>query len=189
MRCLFVHREERCETDSGDLFICPFHRRSGTRPALERMWEIIRDIVLIIADTGNGHLCYHCGKTFPREAICIDHFPHTKDSIRSEPMWRLMNYVPSCQRCNTSGSKERQRSIRRKTLLPWQLAYCESRFALGKGIEELGANRDGLRDKGIRLPPIHEHIELLAIALVPLHAGQPEHLTAEQQDQDAMENA
>lgn len=187
MRCIYIHRDERCEVESGNIFLCPFHRRSTERAGLERMWAIIRDIVLLIAETTNGSLCYHCGRTFERDMICIDHFPHPKKDIHTEAMWCIDDYVPSCQRCNTPGSKERLRSARRKTLLPWQAAYMENRIALKTGIEELGGTRDSMRASGIRLPPIHEHIEVLARALSPLHAGEPQHLNRQQNDAEDME--
>ena len=187
MRCIYICRDERCDVESGKVFLCPYHRKHTGRAGLERMWAIIRDIVLIIADTGSGHLCYHCGGRFGRESICIDHFPRPKKYIESEEMWSLENYVPSCMRCNTPGSKERTRSLRRKTLLPWQAAYIESRNALLQGIQDLTPTRDGMRDKGIRLPPIHEHIQLLAVALVPLQAGEPHHAASEQDDAEHME--
>lgn len=56
--------------------------------------------------------CFHCEKHFPRDEVCGDHFPHTRGA-RPDLKYDPDNGVCSCMPCNTSGSPDRARSLRR----------------------------------------------------------------------------
>lgn len=166
MKCIYTKNAERCEAECGKGFLCDFHRRTSTGPALTRLWGHVRGIVLSIAQTpSHEFVCYHCGDSFPREEICVDHFPRGRRSQHAVEMWDFENLVPSCQACNTSGNANRARSMRRKTLRPLQDHYVDSRRRLIDAIDELHATRVRLAEKGNKMPPIHEHVLLIAESL------------------------
>lgn len=166
MRCVFHVHGKGCEEESGDSFLCDGHRRTESAAALDRIWSTVRDIILAIAETPHHtFVCYHCGLDFEREQICVDHFPRGRRGVHCSEMWTITNMVASCQQCNTSGSPHRSRSLKRKTLRPLQEDFVEKRDALATSIEELFETRRGLLERGVKVPLIHEHIELVAQSL------------------------
>lgn len=87
----------------------PLRAKRKADPRMAAMYPIVlRRYQLSYIDR---YRCHHCGYDFPRNSICLDHFPFTKKAwpeLRYDPT----NLVACCQACNTSGSYERSASMK-----------------------------------------------------------------------------
>lgn len=88
-----------CES-IGTKTLCDFCTKHATQGLKRRAIQLWHETVC------TSSKCYHCERYFPVDMICGDHFI-TKGS-RPDLKYDIRNGVPTCQECNTSGSKYRK---------------------------------------------------------------------------------
>lgn len=74
----------------------------------KKLHDAWREAVIEKGREGERYRCFHCKKPFDRDQICADHWPRTKGNS-PHLRYDVDNGQPSCQTCNTSGSRHRKK--------------------------------------------------------------------------------
>src|SRR3990167_2969672 len=88
-------------------------QKKSKRPSMirkkinQKRWETIREEVVESARDGERYRCHHCGKLFPKEEVCADHYPCSRGS-RPDLKYDRNNLVCSCKECNRSDNQNRR---------------------------------------------------------------------------------
>jgi hypothetical protein len=102
----------KCRQPCGTLLVCEPCRRRLTPHEFNQITILLHQIVRSEHTDPETGLCrcHHCKEPFAPEFICADHFPVTKGSDETK-RFDLAAVVPSDAGCNTSGTRDRQKSI------------------------------------------------------------------------------